>query len=163
MASHARIDPRRRIGYHGRMRLVRRAGILLLVTGLAACATGTVERVPLNARLEGLYGHQLDVTDPPHPPRNPRWENARLDVLLRVGRYLEDHPELPPAIADALARHELIIGLTKAQVQLLWGPPDRTQHDIWYYRLPHARGIGAGSCHIFFQHGVITRITAPRT
>lgn len=147
-----------------------------VAVGVAACAAGrSVERVPLDYRLEGLYGHQMDVRRAPQePPRNLQWEHERLDVFLRVGRYLEEHPDLPGPIADALAQHELVAGMTKEQVQLVWGPPDRIRHpkpwrhtqaastqEVWYYRQPRGSAVGRRLCQFQFADGILERLLVP--
>ena len=92
---------------------------------LAGCATAgrTVAGVPLDQRLEALYGHRMDVAE-----RNTQWENERLRLRLAVDRYVEQHPATPASVAETLRRGDVVPGLTKEQVRLLWGPPTRVKH-----------------------------------
>ena len=145
--------------------------LVLAATGSAACAWGrAVERVPMDQRLAGLYGHAMDVERPQDASRNVDWENERLAVTLRVSRYLERHHELPPRIANALSQQELVGGLTKEQVQLLWGAPTRQQHlsgrrraaqDLWYYRSLADHPWHGQAYRLAFTDGILERITAP--
>ena len=166
------VDRPQGIGYHERMRWVRTVVLALGMAGFTACAYGHgIDHVPLDRRLDGLYGHARDVARPHDTPRNIDWENERLAVTLRVGHYLARHPELPAPMANALSKQELVAGLTKEQVQLVWGPPTGQRHrgsrrhpttkDVWYYRVPPGQRWGGQTYRLEFTDGIVERITAP--
>lgn len=169
------IDPVCDISYHGHMSRMRAGlgvGLALLLSGCGVTGRA-VARVPQEQRLEALYGHRMDIATRPHePPRNIQWEEERLQVHVRVGRYLEAHPATPPAVVEALQHQDVVTGLTKEQVQLLWGPPDRvrerpprwwrrnkTTGEVWYYRLPWRRWHRP-TYDLYFHDGILEHIVA---
>ena len=148
----------------------RRCGIFLvgLTIGLWGCVDGRlVTHAPIEHRLEDLYGTQMTVERPPDPPRHLRWESARIDLALAVGRYIEEHPRLPAPIVEALRHLALVPGLTKEQVQLLWGDPKRVQtltrtrrqpfDEYWYYAPRQPTGV-QWHYRLAFQDGVLEQL-----
>ena len=130
------------IRYDGTMSMRRLLGTIAVGMIVVGCATGhAVSSVPLDQRLAARFGHHMDVAHGAEAPRNLQWEEERLRINLNVGRYLDQHPATPPLIAEALRHQTVAPGLTKEQVQLLWGPPDRVRRgkaqgqEFWYYRI----------------------------
>lgn len=171
---HNAVDRASGIGYHEAMiraHVVRRLLLTLILTG---CSTLTIRQVPFDERLASRYGHAKDITARPYEaPRNIQWEEERLQARLRVGQYLTDHPSTPPAMADALRELTVVPGMTKAQIQLLWGPPDDARNvppkrwrrrltphdDLWQYRF--AGGGSGGIYWLYFREGILEDITTP--
>ena len=63
------------------------------------------------------------------------------DPAARVARYLEDNPDRPAAIRDALAAGTPCVGMTRREVSFCWGKPDKvatsvqglTHEEVWTY------------------------------
>lgn len=59
----------------------------------------------------------------------------------RRQQYLQNNPELPPRIADAVERGHVVLGMTEAQVRATLGAPSyvkvfeaRSPTAVWLYR-----------------------------
>ncbi len=63
--------------------------------------------------------------------------------------YVAAHPELPANIANSIRQGDVVAGMTRDQVQLVWGSPERKSvwdgGDSWSYKRPANRGAGGSA------------------
>ena len=46
---------------------------------------------------------------------------------MKRSLYVDEHPELPSAMADAIREGQIAVGMNQEMVQVAWGKPVRTQ------------------------------------
>lgn len=83
----------------------------------------------------------------------------------RRQNYLDDHPDLAPAIASAIAAGEIVEGMTAADVRASWGDPDREtlsvteygDQETWSYSTPIGR-FQDGTVILIFNNSKLAKL-----
>ena len=126
---------------------MKRILIIVICLGLVGCAT--LDRAEV---LKGDKFYIIEELSDIDLPADRYWrynglfnmkserdlEVFRIQLLLRVGKYIMRSPDLDKRIKDSLLELKIRVGMSREEVELLWGKPhhvmDKTpESEKWVY------------------------------
>lgn len=101
---------------------MRKLALALLALLLAGCTSMNTVRGPMTGKT-----YHLDLLGSSFPTKFPEayYDECR-EAFPRI------HPELPPAARAAISEKRVLVGMTKQELVVSWGPPGRIRAKIQY-------------------------------